>query len=80
MAGKCKTATQMIALTILLLQQPVKGPLLLAPPLPPLFSAIGKSLMLFSTVLTVTSGSGYLSAAWPALMGESIDSNGKKTP
>jgi phosphatidylglycerophosphate synthase len=79
MAGKCKTATQMIALTILLLQQPGKG-LLLAPPLPPIISTIGQWLMVFSTVLTVTSGSGYLKAAWPALMGESIDSNGKKTP
>ena len=72
MAGKCKTAAQMIALSLLLLQQPgvALARTSTAFLLPPIFSDIGRYLMMFSTVLTVTSGYGYLQAAWPALMGK----------
>lgn len=66
MAGKVKTATQMVALALLLLQQPGPSPAIL----PPIYFQIGKALMYLSTVLTITSGSGYLAAAWPALTGE----------
>ena len=72
MAGKCKTAAQMIALSLLLLQQPGAARALR---LPDLYSLIGKYLMMFSTVLTITSGYGYLVAAWPALMGKAHKSS-----
>lgn len=72
MAGKCKTAAQMVALSLLLLQQPGASRALR---LPELFSVVGKYLMVFSTVLTVTSGYGYLVAAWPALMGKAHKSS-----
>ncbi|KAG5190132.1 CDP-diacylglycerol--glycerol-3-phosphate 3-phosphatidyltransferase [Tribonema minus] len=71
MAGKCKTAAQMVALTTLLLLQPSAAPAIL----PPVAFDAGKWLMIFSAVLTVTSGTGYLQAAWPALMGK--DAHGK---
>jgi phosphatidylglycerophosphate synthase len=73
MAGKCKTAAQMVALTMLLLLSPGAS----APQfLPPVLFDVAKWLMVFSTALTVTSGAGYVQAAWPALMGK--DASGKK--
>ncbi|CAM9365542.1 unnamed protein product [Discosporangium mesarthrocarpum] len=67
-AGKWKTAMQMIALTLLLLLEPGA----LSTVLDPIkFFPLAKGLLVISTVLTVTSGSGYLQAAWPVLMGRS---------
>ncbi|CAM9520946.1 unnamed protein product [Laminaria digitata] len=65
-AGKWKTATQMIALSMLLLLEPGAVVTLINPVT---FMPIAKGLLYVSTVLTVTSGSGYLKAAWPTLMG-----------
>ncbi|CAM9958767.1 unnamed protein product [Choristocarpus tenellus] len=65
-AGKWKTATQMVALTMLLLLEP-GAKLTIVNPVQ--FMPVAKGLLVASTVLTVTSGSGYLKAAWPALMG-----------
>ncbi|CAM9673494.1 unnamed protein product [Hapterophycus canaliculatus] len=72
-AGKWKTATQarfscrMIAISMLLLLEPGAAVTLVNPAT---FMPIAKALLYVSTVLTVTSGSGYLRAAWPALMGD----------
>ncbi|CAM9728601.1 unnamed protein product [Ectocarpus sp. 12 AP-2014] len=66
-AGKWKTATQMMAITMLLLLEPGAAVTLVNPATA---MPIAKSLLYVSTVLTVTSGSGYLKAAWPALMGK----------
>lgn len=57
---------QMIALSLLLLLQPGAVVTLVNPIT---FMPIAKALLYVSTVLTVTSGSGYLKAAWPTLMG-----------
>mmetsp|Transcript_7505 Transcript_7505/g.11904 ORF Transcript_7505/g.11904 Transcript_7505/m.11904 type:complete len:320 (-) Transcript_7505:151-1110(-) len=67
-AGKLKTTCQMVALVILLLTQPGADVWLV--PAQAGFRA-GMGLMYLSAVLTVTSGWGYLKAAWPALMGKS---------
>ncbi|CAN0276243.1 unnamed protein product [Ectocarpus sp. 8 AP-2014] len=66
-AGKWKTATQMMAITMLLLLEPGAAVTLVNPAT---YMPIAKGLLYVSTVLTVTSGSGYLKAAWPALMGK----------
>uniref|UniRef100_A0A7S2UZN3 CDP-diacylglycerol--glycerol-3-phosphate 3-phosphatidyltransferase n=1 Tax=Fibrocapsa japonica TaxID=94617 RepID=A0A7S2UZN3_9STRA len=66
MAGKVKTACQMVSLILLLLAQ--KGA---DCPLPvSLLHPAALALLYLSTVLTVTSGWGYLQAAWPALSGK----------
>lgn len=59
---------QMIAISMLLLLEPGAAVTLVNPAT---FMPIAKGLLYVSTVLTVTSGSGYLKAAWPALMGKS---------
>lgn len=70
--GKVKTATQMVALSVLLYVQP---------PLPTNDGGLAKNLqdggvglLVFSAFLTITSAVGYVKAAWPALTG----SNKKK--
>lgn len=57
----------MIAISMLLLLEPGAAVTLVNPAT---YMPIAKGLLYVSTVLTVTSGSGYLRAAWPALMGE----------
>lgn len=56
----------MIALSLLLLLEPGAMVTVLNPVT---FMPIAKGLLYISTILTVTSGSGYLKAAWPTLMG-----------
>lgn len=65
-AGKWKAATQMVAISLLLLLEP--GASVTLVPVGT-FMPLAKGLLYLSTVLTITSGSGYLRAAWPALMG-----------
>jgi len=65
-AGKVKTAATMVSLVLLLLMQPGAS----SYGLPSFFFQIGMVLLYISTVVTVTSGWGYLQAAWPALMGK----------
>lgn len=61
------STAQMIAISMLLLLEPGAAVTLVNPAT---FMPIAKALLYVSTVLTVTSGSGYLRAAWPALMGD----------
>jgi len=67
-AGKVKTATTMVSLVLLLLMQPGASTY----GIPQVGFTLGMWLMYISTVLTVTSGWGYLKAAWPALTGKSV--------
>lgn len=57
----------MIAISMLLLLEPGAAVTLVNPAT---YMPIAKGLLYISTVLTVTSGSGYLKAAWPALSGK----------
>ncbi len=66
-AGKCKTACQMIAITILLLcahhESRKKGDVAI------IVMRIGEMLLIFSTVLALYSAKGYVQASWPHLRG-----------
>ncbi len=61
--GKCKTASQMVALTILLLSAHHEsreiGDMAI------LSIKVGKCVLMFSTFLALTSAKGYVQAAWP---------------
>lgn len=65
--GKVKTATQMLALSVLLYVQP---PLASHDALAHKLLEVGVGLLAFSAVLTVYSAVGYVQAAWPALTGK----------
>lgn len=65
--GKIKTATQMIALSVLLFVQP---PLASHDAFAHKLLEVGIGLLAFSALLTVTSAVGYVKAAWPALTGK----------
>lgn len=56
----------MMAISLLLLLEPGAAVTLLPATT---YMPVAKGLLYLSTILTVTSGSGYLGAAWPALMG-----------
>lgn len=60
-------AKQMVAICLLLLLEPGAKSTLLPVST---FMPLAKGLLSVSTILTVTSGAGYLKAAWPALMGQ----------
>ncbi|WP_426285091.1 CDP-diacylglycerol--glycerol-3-phosphate 3-phosphatidyltransferase [Luteibacter sp. E-22] len=60
--GKLKTATQMVALVVLLLQHDAETLRLYH---------IGEALLVIAGVLTIWSGLDYLRAAWPSLRGDS---------
>ena len=60
----------MIALSMLLLLEPGAVITLINPVTS---MPVAKGLLYVSTVLTVTSGSGYLRAAWPTLMGRNSE-------
>lgn len=64
-----KTATQMVALSILLYVQP-PFPTSLDPTVGKRLLDTGVGLLAFSALLTVTSAYGYVRAAWPALTGK----------
>lgn len=69
--GKVKTATQMTALSVLLLVQP--NPTAAQLPIIAqhgLWLKSSLALLTISAVLTVTSAAGYVKAAWPALTGK----------
>lgn len=59
--GKVKTIVQMVALVMLLYQQPLFGL--------PVFQ-IGEGLLAIAAALTLWSGVAYLRAAWPAMRGQ----------
>jgi CDP-diacylglycerol---glycerol-3-phosphate 3-phosphatidyltransferase len=60
--GKLKTAMQMVALVVLLLQHDAETLRLYH---------IGEALLVIAGILTIWSGLDYLRAAWPALRGDS---------
>ena len=62
--GKLKTAMQMVALVVLLLQHDAETLRLYH---------IGEALLVVAGVLTIWSGLDYLRAAWPSLRGDSED-------
>ncbi|MDR6935075.1 MULTISPECIES: CDP-diacylglycerol--glycerol-3-phosphate 3-phosphatidyltransferase [unclassified Luteibacter] len=62
--GKLKTAMQMVALVVLLLQKDAETLRLYH---------IGEALLVIAGVLTIWSGLDYLRAAWPSLRGDSGD-------
>jgi len=62
--GKLKTAMQMVALVVLLLQKDAETLRLYH---------IGEALLVIAGVLTIWSGLDYLRAAWPSLRGDSDD-------
>lgn len=64
--GKLKTAMQMVALVVLLLQHDAETLRLYH---------IGEALLVIAGILTIWSGLDYLRAAWPALRGDSDDVN-----
>jgi CDP-diacylglycerol--glycerol-3-phosphate 3-phosphatidyltransferase len=64
--GKLKTAMQMVALVVLLLQHDAETLRLYH---------IGEALLVIAGILTIWSGLDYLRAAWPALRGDSEDMN-----
>ena len=64
--GKLKTAMQMVALVVLLLQHDAETLRLYH---------IGEALLVIAGILTIWSGLDYLRAAWPALRGDSEDVN-----
>eukprot|EP00667_Euglena_gracilis_P016401 EG_transcript_17134 len=68
-AGKCKTAMQMVALTLLLA---VPHPLAAAAAAaPPRLLAAGYAALHIAAVLTLVSGTAYFTAAWPHLSEDS---------
>jgi CDP-diacylglycerol--glycerol-3-phosphate 3-phosphatidyltransferase len=68
--GKLKTATQMAALVVLLLQHDAETLRLYH---------IGEALLVIAGVLTIWSGLDYLRAAWPSLRGDSDSDEVKKS-
>ncbi|MDQ7995361.1 MAG: CDP-diacylglycerol--glycerol-3-phosphate 3-phosphatidyltransferase [Luteibacter sp.] len=64
--GKLKTAMQMVALVVLLLQHDAETLRLYH---------IGEALLVIAGILTIWSGLDYLRAAWPALRGDAEDEN-----
>ncbi|MEZ2417949.1 CDP-diacylglycerol--glycerol-3-phosphate 3-phosphatidyltransferase [Luteibacter sp. RCC_6_2] len=68
--GKLKTATQMVALVVLLLQHDAETLRLYH---------IGEALLVIAGVLTIWSGLDYLRAAWPSLRGDSDSDEVKKS-
>ncbi|NII06225.1 CDP-diacylglycerol--glycerol-3-phosphate 3-phosphatidyltransferase [Luteibacter anthropi] len=62
--GKLKTAMQMVALVVLLLQHDAETLRLYH---------IGEALLVIAGILTIWSGVDYLRAAWPALRGDDVD-------
>lgn len=64
--GKVKTAMQILAIAVLLLEHDKDAGLLR-------FWYIGESLLVIAAGLTIWSGLGYLHAAWPALRGDAPD-------
>jgi CDP-diacylglycerol---glycerol-3-phosphate 3-phosphatidyltransferase len=61
--GKLKTAMQMVALVVLLLQHDADALRLYH---------IGEALLVIAGILTIWSGVGYLRAAWPSLRGDHL--------
>ncbi|MBB3227053.1 CDP-diacylglycerol--glycerol-3-phosphate 3-phosphatidyltransferase [Luteibacter sp. Sphag1AF] len=62
--GKLKTAMQMVALVVLLLQHDAETLRLYH---------IGEALLVIAGILTIWSGIGYLRAAWPSLSADSLN-------
>lgn len=60
--GKLKTAAQMVAITVLLVKEPV-------------FDVLGYALLYVAAVLTIWSMCVYLKAAWPDLMAEDAENS-----
>jgi CDP-diacylglycerol---glycerol-3-phosphate 3-phosphatidyltransferase len=61
--GKLKTAMQMVALVVLLLQHDADALRLYH---------IGEALLVIAGILTIWSGVGYMRAAWPSLRGDHL--------
>ena len=70
--GKLKTAMQIFAIAVLLMEHDKDAELLR-------FWYVGETLLVIAAVLTIWSGLGYLRAAWPALRGDMPGTVGAET-